>query len=148
MKATIINLIKNTYYDKFAIGLSLLCALHCLALPLFVLLLPTVSAVFFEGEGFHLVMVMMVLPISSFALWVGFKQHNNLKILLAGIMGLMILCLTVLAGHELLGELMEKVFTLLGSSFICYSHYLNYKECQQQDNCDCHHSGRAGQERV
>lgn len=91
---------------------------------------------------------MMVLPISSFALWVGFKQHKSLKISLLGIMGLIILCLTVLTGHELLGEVMEKLLTLLGSGFICYAHYLNYKSCQQQGNCDCHYPQRMKQEEI
>ena len=129
---------KNIYYDKFAIGLSLLCTLHCLALPLLILLLPTVSTVLLADEGFHFYMVMMVLPISSFALWFGFKQHGTAKILLQGIMGLIILSITVLLGHEHLGEITEKLLTLISSGFICYSHYLNYKNCQQQDNCDCH----------
>lgn len=129
---------KSIYYDKFAIGLSLLCTLHCLALPLVILLLPTVSAVFLNDEGFHFYMVMMVLPISSLALWIGFKQHGSAKIFLLGIMGLIILSMTVFLGHEALGETAEKLLTLLGSSFICYSHYLNYKNCQQQDQCDCH----------
>ncbi len=132
--------LKNIYYDKFAIGLSLLCTLHCLALPLLMLLLPTVSAVFLADEGFHSSMVMMVLPISSFALWVGYKQHHSFKILLQGVTGLIILSITVLLGHEQLGEVAEKLLTLLGSSFICYSHYLNYKMCQQQEHCDCHYA--------
>ena len=132
--------LKNIYYDKFAIGLSLLCTLHCLALPLLMLLLPTVSAVFLADEGFHSYMVMMVLPISSFALWVGYKQHHSFKILLQGVTGLIILSITVLLGHEQLGEVAEKLLTLLGSSFICYSHYLNYKMCQQQEHCDCHYA--------
>jgi len=128
---------KNIYYDKFAIGLSLLCTLHCLALPLLILLLPAVSAVFLTDEGFHFYMVMMVLPISCFSLWVGFKQHQEGKILLQGVTGLIILSITVLLGHEQLGEITEKLLTLLGSSFICYSHYLNYKVCQTEDNCCC-----------
>jgi hypothetical protein len=128
---------KNIYYDKFAIGLSLLCTLHCLALPLLILLLPAVSAVFLADEGFHFYMVMMVLPISCFSLCVGFKQHQESKILLQGVTGLIILSITVLLGHEQLGEITEKLLTLLGSSFICYSHYLNYKICQTEDNCCC-----------
>lgn len=110
------------------------------------MLLPAVSAVFLENEGFHFYMVMMVLPISSFALWTGFKQHASSKILLPGIMGLIILSITVFLGHEQLGELTEKLLTLFGSSFICYSHYHNYKICQQQDSCDCHYYNVAKQE--
>lgn len=138
--------LKNIYYDKFAIGLSLLCTLHCLAMPLLILILPTVSAVFLADEGFHFYMVMMVLPISSFALWVGYNQHHSFKILLQGLTGLIILSITVFLGHEQLGEVAEKLLTLLGSSFICYSHYLNYKMCQQQEHCDCHYAGGIKQE--
>ena len=44
----------NTYRstaDKAAIGLSLLCALHCLALPLFLSLFPALVAIGFQDEG-------------------------------------------------------------------------------------------------
>lgn len=137
---------KNIYYDKFAIVLSLLCTLHCLALPLLILLLPTVSTVFLADESVHFYMVMMVLPISSFALWIGYKEHGSTRILLQGIFGLLLLSITVLLGHEQLGEVMEKLLTVLGSGFVCYAHYLNYKNCQRQENCDCHYSNGIKQE--
>ena len=130
--------INNIYYDKAAMGLSLLCTLHCLALPLFSFLLPTVSSLSLEDEGFHFLMLMMVLPISSFALLMGFKNHKNSKVLVMGVLGLIILSIAVMSGHDLVGELGEKILTLLGSGLICYSHYLNYKNCQPEDNCCCH----------
>ena len=64
--------------DKAAIGLSLLCALHCLALPLFLSLFPALVAIGFEDERFHLLMLVSVVPMSLFALTLGCRQHQFL----------------------------------------------------------------------
>ena len=40
--------------DKLAIGLSLLCTFHCLALPILLVLLPSIAALGLDNENFHL----------------------------------------------------------------------------------------------
>jgi len=123
--------------DKTAISLSLLCTIHCLALPLAVVLLPAIAALPLEDEAFHFWMVFAVVPISIYALTMGCKKHKNYRILLVGIIGLIILIATVFLGHNLLGETWEKIFTVIGSVFIALGHFWNYRLCQHPDNCDC-----------
>ena len=48
--------------DKAAIGLSLLCAIHCLAFPLLVVLVPSLVALPLHNESFHFWMVVAVIP--------------------------------------------------------------------------------------
>ncbi|MBT3888839.1 MAG: MerC domain-containing protein, partial [Nitrosomonadaceae bacterium] len=54
--------------DKFAIGLSLICAIHCLALPLLLIILPSMIALQLDNEIFHTLIIITVLPVSIFAL--------------------------------------------------------------------------------
>lgn len=124
---------KSIAFDKVSIGLSLLCSVQCLALPLLALLLPTASFLSFEGEGLHNVLLLLVLPISCSALLMGYKQHKSLKVLLMGVTGLIILC-----GAFFLGHVMEKTLTVFASILVAYSHYLNFKHCSLDVGCSCH----------
>ncbi len=120
--------------DKAAFSLSFLCALHCLALPLLIILVPAVSSLPLADEAFHLWMVFGVIPISLLGLSMGCKKHQRWSILLIGVVGLAILIATPVIGHEQLGEFWEKTLTLLGASIIAISHYLNAKLCQACKN--------------
>ena len=64
------------YTDKFAIGLSMLCAIHCLLLPLLLVALPSISALQIENEAFHFWMLAAVIPTSLYALSMGCKKHQ------------------------------------------------------------------------
>ncbi len=129
--------------DKTAIGLSLLCTAHCLALPLAIVLLPSLAALYLADEAFHLWMVIAVIPTSMYALTMGCRQHKRYQLLVLGVVGLTCLISAVALEKILLGdtidiELAEKILTSIGSCVIAYGHYKNYQLCQQpQKNCEC-----------
>jgi len=130
------------YTDKLAIGLSLLCTIHCLAFPLLMVLLPSIAALQLNDEAFHLWMVFAVIPTSAYALTMGCKQHKRYHLLIFGLLGVFFLVLAILSGETFLtnyfdGELMEKVFTCIGAGFVAYGHYRNYRLCKKQDDCEC-----------
>ena len=122
--------------DKTAIGLSLFCAIHCLLLPVALVMAPTLAASGFASEAFHQWLLIAVLPISVVALGLGCRRHHNFSTLRWGIPGLLILSFTALWGHDLLGETGEKLASLLGASLIAVGHWINHRLCQQQ-NCPC-----------
>lgn len=121
--------------DKSAIGLSLLCTLHCLAMPLAVVLLPSIAALPLADETFHYWMLFAVLPISAYALTIGCRKHQRYRLLLIGGMGLLLMCFAAFAGHALLGESGEKTLTVIGAMLLALGHAWNYRLCQAQD-CD------------
>jgi hypothetical protein len=117
--------------DKLAITLSIACAIHCLALPLILLLLPSFVVLQLNNEAFHTWMVIIVLPTSVYALFMGCKQHKRYRLLFIGFLGLMLLVFAVWLGNEY----WEKVLTLVGSMVIAGGHYWNYRLCQQHSFC-------------
>lgn len=125
------------FTDKTAIGLSLLCAIHCLAAPLFMVLLPTFAALQLNDELFHVWMVLAVVPTSVYALTMGCKQHKRYRLLIVGLLGLSCLIITAVLGEAFFGEAWEKILTLIGAGIIAYGHYKNYRLCQHQRNCAC-----------
>ncbi len=116
--------------DKTAISLSVLCTIHCLALPLLVVYLPTIGALNLSDEAFHQWMVIAVIPISLFALTLGCKQHQSRNVFVLISSGLGLLLAAALFGHDLLGEAGEKALTVLAASLIAAGHLLNHRLCQ------------------
>jgi drug/metabolite transporter (DMT)-like permease len=127
----------QNFTDKMAISLSLLCAIHCLALPLLIVLLPSITALQLYGEDFHLWMLLAVIPTSLYALGVGCKAHRRYRVLILGLLGLLFLILAVVLGEAFLGERGEKILTLIGAVIMASGHYWNYRLCQHQDICGC-----------
>ncbi len=124
--------------DTTAVGLSLACAAHCLLLPALLAFTPTLAATVFANENFHLWLLLAVIPTSLIALTLGCRQHRNHSVLALGAVGIALMCLAAILGHDLLGEITEKTLTLTGASLIAIGHIKNYQWCQQS-NCQCDH---------
>jgi len=120
----------NIYLDKTAISLSLICAIHCLFVPLVLLYAPTLTISVLTDEWFHTLLLFLVFPVSIFAMFFGCRQHKRYNILFYGMIGLMILAVSAIWGHDILGETGEIVATLLGASFLSFGHYKNQKLCK------------------
>lgn len=123
--------------DKFAIGLSMMCAIHCLALPFLLALLPSLAALQLDNEAFHLWMVVAVLPTSIYALTLGCKQHKRYRLLILSAIGLAMLFMGLLLGEAIIGEAGEKILSVTGAGFVAVGHWFNYRLCRIQKHKDC-----------
>ena len=123
--------------DKLSISLSLACMIHCLLMPSFLILTSGFLALSIDNELIHKVFLIIVLPVSLYALITGYNNHKILSYLYIGILGLWLLFFAVFFGEGVFGEFTEKTLTLLGSLIVASSHYRNYKACKELD-CSCH----------
>ena len=89
MFAQLINAQKVS--DKVSIGISLLCVMHCLLFPLFLILSSNYLTLFLNNELFHYTLLFLVVPLSLFALTIGLKNHNSFNIFIFGFIGLIFL---------------------------------------------------------
>ena len=121
--------------DKTAIGVSIVCAIHCALLPITLVALPVLAATPLGDEMFHQVMLTAVLPLSLVALTMGCRKHKKRNVVLYGWAGLVVLAFTAMFGHDVLGESGEKVATFIGAVIIAYGHIQNHRLCCKQD---CH----------
>ena len=111
--------------DNLAISLSLLCLLHCFFTPTFIILAPSILSFSFNNEIIHYVILLFAIPISVFALFIGFKRHHNFSNFIFGLFGLLVLFLALLIGEKIIGEYGEKGLTLLGSIIVTIAHFKN-----------------------
>ena len=123
--------------DKASITLSLACMIHCLLMPSFLVLTSGFFALSIDNELIHKAFLIIVLPVSLYALITGYRNHKILSYFYLGTSGLWLLVFAVFFGDGVFGELAEKSLTLLGSIIVASAHYKNYKACKELD-CACH----------
>ena len=119
----------NINYDKIAISFSVVCALHCLLLPIVVIFLPSISATFLGTEDFHKTLLYFVIPSSIIALSLGCKMHGKYEVYSYGFFGIGALLFASFFGHNYLGEVGEIFLTLIGAGIVSLGHYKNQKLC-------------------
>jgi xanthosine utilization system XapX-like protein len=108
--------------DRFAIGLSSLCLLHCLALPLGALALPLLGLATLLPESFHIWMVVVTLPVSGVALLLGHRRHGHRAPTVIALIGIALLG----SGAILFGEgALQIVATILGALLLAIAHLRN-----------------------
>jgi hypothetical protein len=116
--------------DLFAVSSSGLCALHCLATPILLILLPVLSASMLADEAFHMAILWFILPTSIIALGLGCSRHKDLRVALLCTCGLATILLAAWFGHKLVGEVGEKALTAGGSLLLIAGHVRNFTLCR------------------
>lgn len=128
-------MIRHETFDRFAIALSSLCAIHCIALPLAASVTPLLMSTIDHGNDihefwFHQFILMFIVPISIFALFSGYRCHRkNLPLAIAGI-GLTILVGVALFAEQLISQQVlshtgETVLTVIGGIIHAAGHLSN-----------------------
>ncbi len=115
---------QRALFDKIAVGLSGLCLLHCLLLPFVVAILPFLGQ--FDDDHLHAEMLIFVIPVSVIALFVGYRRHGQIRIIVSGAAGLMILVLGAWVVHDLYGPIADRMTTVTGSLVLAFTHYQNF----------------------
>ncbi len=125
----------NTYLDSLGILLSGTCMIHCLILPVLITLFPIVGGSLLEEEHFHALFLILVLPTSATALALGCRRHRDWITALVGAIGMTILILAALWGHDWIGLSGERIATMVGGVILACGHILNFRRCHELD-CD------------
>jgi len=120
--------------DTVAIFLSATCMLHCLAIPILITLFPIAQSSLLDEQTFHLILLVFILPTSLIALTIGCRKHKDLLTMVLGGIGLSILTLMGLFGHDLLSLLGERIVTTFGGLVLAAAHFQNFRICRA-DNC-------------
>ena len=146
------NMNMKNITDKFSICLSMCCILHCLALPVLIVLLPSISSLWINDEIVHVYLVLLAIPISLYAMIKSLKVHNNYKCISLAVIGLFLLIAAIFMHdigsffgeqghveeqghgeehghneHHGIGGLLEKIFTVLGALVLVGAHILNLR---------------------
>ncbi len=117
---------------------SLICAVHCAAMPLIITLLPLIGLSFLANEWVEwtLIGISAVLGVSSLCL--GYRQHRSRRALAMLSVGLALI---------VIGHIAEKHVTsaygvsllVLGGCTVASAHFVNRRLCNSCQRCHPHH---------
>ena len=112
--------------DGLAVAFSGLCLIHCLFAPVLLSVSPFFADSLFASEDAHRWLLLLIVPVSTYALRGGFRRHHDRQVVIYATIGLGLLTLSAVAGVEQLGDLPEKVITTLGGLVLAFAHVRNY----------------------
>ena len=112
------------WFERVALGASFLCIAHCLALPLVFLALPALSRLVPIPESFHLLMLVVAIPSSAAALFMGRSHHGRSWPIVAGMIGLTLLTIAALF-YE--GTRWDVPISVFGSVALIAAHAGNWR---------------------
>ena len=118
---------RQTWLDGAAASVSLLCLVHCLALPLLIAALPALSQVLSVPEGFHRGVALVALPASAVALLAGFRRHRSGRALGLAATGLAAIGWGAFGAQSAGAELAA---TVAGSVLVSAAHVVNWMLAQ------------------
>jgi hypothetical protein len=124
-------------WDALGITASLVCAIHCAILPLFLASLPLLGVNIIENSGFEYGMIALAFVVGIYSLWHGYRRHHHKKLpLLLFTIGMLCLVLKQLI-HEY-----HTIILIPAIVFIIAAHWLNYRSCKEHNHAhtdDCDH---------
>jgi len=107
-----------------AASASLLCLVHCLALPVLFLLSPGLLQFLPDSPLVHLAAFAFVVPFALGAFWIGYRQHGRRGPGLVGMTGLALLAISLWGGWS---PVVEHAISIPASLLLVAGHYRNWR---------------------
>ncbi len=127
----------NINWDALGIATSIVCAIHCALLPLFVSSLPLFGVNILEHIGFEYAMIALAFVLGIYALYHGFRKHHHSWLPVYLFSGGMALLILKVSFHNL-----ELILLIPSVLLIIAAHFLNYRLCRKHNHAhstDCKH---------
>jgi hypothetical protein len=126
-------LFTKSFWDRLGIGLSGLCAVHCLFFPVVIVLLPLWPVADTIHFWTHPLLFILIAPTVYYAVR-GSVIPNRIPQFLYS--GLVVIALAWLL-HEWVGLWGESLITMAGSGLLITGHWFNYRHHQQKHKESC-----------
>ncbi len=117
--------------DLAGMGLSVACAIHCLATPVLLSALPLLGFEFLGHEGFESVMIAAIALLAGFTFINGYRMHGKKAHLVLGTIGLAVFLLV----RPFVDHSLEPYATLLGGTAFVFGHFFNWKWSKPCEDC-------------
>lgn len=125
------SLTASAIWDRLGIGVSTVCAIHCLFFPVLIALMPVASVSSVLGEWLHPMFVILIAPTVYFA---AKRSHFEKRVTALLLVGFLLVLAGWLIGHYWLGFWTETGLTISGSIFLIVGHWRNYRHHQTCEN--------------
>lgn len=109
-------------WDIVGIGLSILCAVHCLSIPFLMGVLPMAGLGFVVDHEFEWVMMGIIFAVAGTTYVSGYRRHKRTAVFVFLAIGILIFA----AIRPLLPEHLHPIATILGGCVFVFGHWKNW----------------------
>jgi len=122
--------------DRIGATASLICALHCAALPFVLAVLPALGLGFLADHLFERIFIACASALALTVLLHAYRRHRDAHALMLLAPGLVLLWIGgfIVDGHDTVG--LHALLVVLGGSCVALAHLTNLR-IQHNTNCDC-----------
>ena len=131
--------VKKQFSDKLSICLSLCCILHCIALPVIILMIPSFASLWINNEKVHVILVLFAVPISLFAMAKSLRVHHNYKCISLALIGL-----SLLVGAIFMHDINFGSESHIGHEEVAHHEEAGHKEATHHDEAEHGHHEHGG----
>ena len=133
------NYIMQKIIDNLGITISSICAIHCILLPVLLIIAPYS---FLSSHEFHEALIYFIIPSALIAFILGCKKHGDKLVAAMGTTGILFLLTALLLHNEFHAdqhneELYSILITICGSVLLIFSHLRNRRLCMKEEY-SCH----------
>ena len=122
--------VNTSIWDRLGIGLSGLCAVHCLLTSILLAVLPLWSLAFQVEAWVHPVFAVLLIPTTLLAIRRAVRHGHPKAVTVLLAVGLVVILAALVAGHGAgAGVWVEALVTLFGSSLLITGHWRNWRGC-------------------
>ena len=116
----------RTLFDRLGIGVSVVCLVHCLAMPFLLTGLSFYAVTDAAHHAFHIAIAAVTVPLALAAAWPGYREHRRGAVPLLLGAGALLFVLNI-ALHDAAGEAGVLVLSVAGSLLLVAGHVVNYR---------------------
>ena len=131
--------VKKQFSDKLSICLSLCCILHCIALPVIILMIPSFASLWINNEKVHVILVLFAVPISLFAMAKSLRVHHNYKCISLAVIGL-----SLLVGAIFMHDINFGSESHIGHEEVAHHEEAGHKEATHHEEAEHGHHEHGG----
>jgi hypothetical protein len=124
--------------DRIGISASLLCAIHCAALPLALAVLPLAGTHALLGGTVELVMIAVSAVVGTLSLGSSYRVHRRLNPIVIMAAGATILVANFVGhdSHSELAEILHPYIAAVAGLMIATAHRINMRLCAACETCE------------
>jgi hypothetical protein len=110
--------------DFVGFAASFVCAIHCLAIPIFISIGISTSTAIVHDHTFDLVIIGIGIIVAVSSLFTDIKKHNSYLPLSIIVIGFCVLLFSIQGHHDW----KHAMISVLGSGLVASAHYINWKK--------------------
>jgi cation transport ATPase len=120
----------QSFFDTCAVGISAICAVHCIALPVLLIAFPVLGGTVLTDELFHSVLLWFILPTSVIAVLLARQHHPDRQVLMLVGAGMLILIGAAFWAHDHAPPFVDTAMSLVGGGLLALGHIRNFLLCR------------------